>query len=83
MSPRLSNCNLFPVDRYVKIKITSGARKEELDPAWIKETTYFSFLRSRRPLELHTYRKAPQRSKKGVTPDHTTSGQPPRKLVLE
>ena len=32
-----------------------GRSKEELHPAWIKdkETTYFSFLRSRRPPELY------------------------------
>ena len=43
-----------------------GRSKEELNPAWIedKETTYFSFLRPRRPLELHMCRKIPQGSEK-------------------
>ena len=45
----------------------NGRSKEELSPAWMKdkETMYFSFLRSRRPPQLHMRRKVPQRSEKG------------------
>ena len=50
MGLRLSNCNLFPVNRYFKKKIYSRG-KQKLCPAWIKERDYFSFLRSKRPLE--------------------------------
>ena len=46
--------------------------KEGLSPAPIKdkETTYFSFLRPRRPPKLHLHRKVPQRSEKegGIRP---------------
>ena len=49
----------------------NGRSKEELSPAWIKdkETTYFSFLRSRRPPELLMRRTLPQGSEKGGAPD--------------
>ena len=60
MGPRLSNWNLFPVDRYFKIKMRAGIRNEEEQTlAWMKgkEITYFSLLRSRRPPKLHVYRK--------------------------
>lgn len=38
-----------------------GRRKEELSPTWIKdkEAGYFSFLRSKKPPELHMHRKVP------------------------
>ena len=48
-----------------------GRSKEELSPALIKdkEITYFFFLRSRRPLELHTHRKVSGvREKRGTRP---------------
>ena len=50
---------LSPVDRYSKIKIMAGA--EDLSPAQIKdkETTYFSFLRSKRSFQLFMHRKVP------------------------
>ena len=45
----------------------NGGSKEELCPAWIKdkEITFFSFLRPKRPPELHMRRKVPQGSEKG------------------
>ena len=39
----------------------------------MNNSNYFSFLRSRRPLELHTHRKVPQGSEKGGAPDHRIS----------
>ena len=47
--------------------LKSLKRKEKLNPALIrdKETTHFSFLRSRRPSKLHMCRKVPQGSEKG------------------
>ena len=36
MGPRLSSWNLFPVDRYSKMKIIAGTRVE-LSPAQIKD----------------------------------------------
>ena len=44
-----------------------GRSKEELRPAWIKdkETTYFSFLRSRRPSKLYINRKVLEGSENG------------------
>ena len=44
----------------------NSMREEKLSPAQIrvKETTYFSFLRSRRPSQLHMCRKAPRGKKK-------------------
>ena len=36
MGPRLSSWNLFPVDRYSKMKIIAGTRAE-LSPAQIKD----------------------------------------------
>ena len=54
-----------------------GRSKNELCSAWIKDkkNIYFSFLRSRRPPELHMPRKFSQVSEKGVAPDHSTSCQ--------
>ena len=62
MGSRLSGWNLFPVDRYSKRKIIAGTRVE-LSPAQMKETTYYSFWRSRRSLQLYIPREAPWRSK--------------------
>ena len=78
MGPRLSNCNVSPVDRYFKIKI--GRSKEELCSAWIKDRDhlFFSFLRSKRLLGLHIRRKVRQGSEKGGAPDHSTPCQLPR-----
>lgn len=44
----------------------NGRSEEELSPARIeKETTYFSFLRPRRPPKLHTGTMVPQGSEQG------------------
>lgn len=60
----------------------NGRSKEELSPAWIKdkETTYFSFLRSRRPPELTcTERFLGGQRRDGAT-DHSTFFQLSRNL---
>ena len=56
MGPRLSSCNLFPVADNFKIKAASCLDKREI--------TFFSFLRSRRPPELHICKKFPQGQRK-------------------
>lgn len=62
-----------------------GRSKDKLSPAWIKEkqVTYFSFLGSKRPSELHMYRKVLRGQRREGAPAHRTSCQLPRDLVLE
>ena len=62
MGSRLSGWNLFAVDRYSKRKIIARTRVE-LSPTQMKETTYYSFWRSRRSFQLYIPREVPWRSK--------------------
>ena len=67
MGPRLSNCNLFPVDRNFKIKFTSCCDKRQ-------RPSISPFLRSRRPLELLPRRKLLQGSEeRGTRPSSPVS----------
>ena len=55
----------------------NGRSKEELSPAWMKdkETTHFSFLRSRRPPRLHTCTERLLRGQRREgAPDHNMFG---------
>ena len=72
MGPRLSNWNLFPVDRYLDY----GRSNKELHPAWVKDI--FFILEVKETPKLHMHRKVPQRSEKGRAPEHSTSCQLPR-----
>ena len=71
--------SLSPVDRYSKIKII--AEQRQLSPAQIKdkETTYSSFLKSRRTSSLYVLWKAPWRSKGEGAPPHSRWCQPTHK----
>ena len=62
--PQAEQLESVPCGQTLQDEDNSRSR-EELRPAWIrdKETTYFLFLRSRRPPRLHVCRKAPRGQK--------------------
>ena len=55
--------------------VPCGQILQDKDCGSKEETTNFSFLRSRRPPELHICRKIPQGSEKEGVPDDSTSYQ--------